>query len=122
MEYIAALIFPFFILLIENFLAYPYIVEEVFKFFLAKSANSTKTAIILGLLFSLSESIFYVFNPSYSLISNPYSLVVRLLVVTPLHITTILIMYYFSKKKSLWPLGLSLAILIHYLFNSLNTL
>lgn len=109
MEYISALVFPFFILLIEKFLPYPYIIEEVFKFFLAKKASSTKVAIILGLLFSISEAIFYVMNPNSSFI--------RFFVVTPMHITTILIMYYFSRRKSLWPIGLIFAILIHYLFN-----
>ncbi len=123
MEYISALVFPFFLLLIEKFLPYPYIIEELFKFFLAKKSDTTKTAIILGVLFSFSEAIFYVFNPSYSIISNPISLAVRFLIVTPLHVTTILIMYYFSKviqvrhNKNLWPIGIILAILIHYIFN-----
>jgi RsiW-degrading membrane proteinase PrsW (M82 family) len=123
MEYITALVFPFFLLLIEKFLPYPYIIEELFKFFLAKKSDTTKTAIILGVLFSFSEAIFYVFNPSYSIISNPISLTVRFLIVTPMHITTILIMYYFSKvtktrnNKNIWPIGIILAILIHYIFN-----
>lgn len=122
MEYIAALISPFFILLVEKFLPYPYVVEEVFKFFLAKKAESTKIAIILGLLFSVSESVFYFLNPNYSFLFLNSSFFVRLLAVTPMHITTILVMQYFIKKKNLWPVGLLLAILIHYLFNSLNTL
>lgn len=113
MEYISALIFPFIILLIEKFLPYPYIVEEVFKFFLAKNSSSTKVAFTLGLLFSISEAIFYVLNPAYNLSSN----MVRLLVVTPMHISTILIMQYFINKKGLWPVGLLLSFLIHFLFN-----
>ena len=118
MEYISALIFPFFILLIENFLPYPYVVEELFKFFLAKKANSTKTAIVLGFLFSVSEAVFYVFNPTYVL--SPLYFVLRLTLVSAMHITTILVIYYFIKRKSVWPLGLLLAILIHYLFNWIN--
>lgn len=117
MEYISALIFPFFILLIENFLPYPYIVEELFKFFLAKKASSIKTAIILGLLFSFSEAVFYVFNPVFAVNLKAYS--IRLIAVVPLHITTILVMQYFLGKRNMWPIGLILAILIHYLFNSL---
>ena len=115
MEYIAALVSPFFILLIENFLPYPYVIEELFKFFLAKWASSTKVAVILGLLFSISEAIFYSMNPNAPLY--------RILFVAPMHITTILIMQYFLNviqlrhKKNLWPIGLLLAILIHYLFN-----
>jgi hypothetical protein len=118
MEYIAALVSPFFILLIENFLPYPYVIEELFKFFLAKWASSTKVAVILGLLFSISEAIFYSMNPNAPLY--------RILFVAPMHITTILIMQYFSNviqlrhKKNLWPVGLLLAILIHYLFNQIG--
>lgn len=117
MEYISALIFPFFILLIENFLPYPYVIEELFKFFLAKKADSTKTAIILGLLFSISEAIFYVFNPSFV---NLRSYILRFISVSAMHITTILVMQYFLKRK-LWSIGLVLAILIHYLFNSIGS-
>jgi len=126
MEYIAALISPFFILLIENFLPYPYVIEELFKFFLAKKANSSKIAIILGLMFSVSEAIFYVFNPVYSLNLTAYG--IRLMAVSSMHVTTILVMYYFSNeiqlrhKRFLWPVGLILAILIHYLFNTIGSL
>lgn len=119
MEYISALVFPFFILLLEKLLPYPYIIEEIFKFFLAKSAKTTQVALILGILFSFSEAIFYFLNPSYSIL-DPYKSFVRLLIVTPMHITTILVMQYFSQRKNLWLVGLLCAILIHYLFNSLG--
>lgn len=115
MEYLIALIGPFFLLLVENFLPYPYLVEEIFKFFLAKSSTSIKMSFALGLLFSLSEAFFYFLNPIYTL--NPSLYTLRLLLVTILHVTTILIMQYFISKKRLWPLGLLLSILIHYLFN-----
>jgi hypothetical protein len=117
MEYLLAIIGPFFLLLIESLLPYPYIVEEIFKFFLAKSSTSIKTAIILGLLFSLSEAFFYFLNPTFQLDAIRYSL--RFLVVSAMHISTILIMQYFLKRKNLWPIGLLLSILIHYLFNTL---
>jgi len=115
MEYLLAIIGPFFLLLIESLLPYPYIVEEIFKFFLAKSTTSIKTAIVLGLLFSLSEAFFYLMNPVYVL--SPMYFVLRLTAVSAMHITTILIMQYFLKRKNLWPIGLFLSILIHYLFN-----
>ncbi len=117
MEYISALIFPFFILLIENFLPYPYIIEELFKFFLAKKSKTVTSAIILGVLFSFSEGVFYFLNPSYSIITDFTKSILRLAIVTPMHTTTILIMWYFSRKKKMWPLGIFLAIAIHYLFN-----
>lgn len=118
MNFLFSLMGPYLLLIVEKFLPYPYIVEELYKFFLAKSADSTKTAIILGLLFSISESIFYLFNLTY--FQNPNLFVLRLLLVTPMHITTILIMQYFSKKENLWPLGLIFGIIIHYLFNLLG--
>lgn len=119
MIYLFSLIGPFFLLLVEKVLPYPYLVEEVYKFFLTKSTNSTKVAIALGFLFSLSEAIFYLLNPNYSLFNVNYFLL-RLLAVTPLHISTILIMQYMNKKSLSW-LGLILAVAIHYLFNSLST-
>lgn len=119
MEYLTALVGPFVLLLVENFFPYPYLVEEIFKFFLAKNAKTTKTAVLLGLLFSISESIFYLFNQTYQ-ISISHN-IIRFLTVTPMHITTILVMQYFLKKKGLWPLGLLLATIIHYAFNILGT-
>ena len=111
MNYLFSIVGPFFILLVEKFLPYPYFIEEIYKFFLAKSTSSTKVVIILGFLFSFSEALFYVMNPNSSF--------VRPLVVTPMHITTILIMQYFNKRN-LWWLGLTFAILIHYLFNQIS--
>lgn len=120
MEYLSALVAPFFLLLVENYLPYPYVIEEIVKFFLAKYSQTTKTAIMLGILFSFSEAIFYFMNPSYSFIFDLKKSVVRLLIVTPMHISTILIMRYFIRRKSLWPFGLIAAILLHYLFNNIN--
>ena len=119
MEYIAALIFPFILLLAEKLFPYPYFIEELFKFYLAKKADSTKTAIFLGLVFSLSESVFYFLNPVYSLNANLFAF--RLFLVSAMHITTILVMHYFTNKKNLWPIGLILAMAIHFVFNSLGS-
>lgn len=117
MNFLSALIGPFFLLLLEKVLPYPYLVEELYKFFLAKSTNSTKAAIVLGVLFSLSEAVFYLMNPSYIFNLKAYG--IRLIAVAPMHITTILSMQYFVKKN-LWPIGLITAILIHYLFNQIG--
>ena len=118
MNYLFSIVGPFFILLVEKFLPYPYFIEEIYKFFLAKSSTSVKMSIALGLLFSVSEAIFYFLNPNYSLLTINSSFV-RFLTVTPMHITTILIMQYFNKRN-LWWLGLTFAILIHYLFNQIS--
>jgi len=118
MEYLAALIGPFFLLVVEKFLPYPYLVEEIFKFFLVKKPLDTKTVFILGLFFSISEAIFYIMNPVYS--HRPMAYGIRFMAVTPMHITTLLVMNYFNQKKNLWPIGLIFAILIHYIFNSIS--
>ncbi|KKP46368.1 MAG: hypothetical protein UR39_C0011G0020 [Candidatus Woesebacteria bacterium GW2011_GWA1_33_30] len=117
MVYLFSLIGPFFLLLVEKFLPYPYFIEELYKLFLAKSTSSTRVVIILGFLFSFSEAVFYFLNPNPSFF--------RFLVVTPMHITTLLVMQYFNEiqlrhKRNLWWLGLTLAILIHYLFNQIS--
>jgi len=119
MEYISALVFPFILLLAEKLFPYPYIIEELFKFYLAKKADTTKTAIILGLFFSFSEAIFYFLNPIYS--QDIGLSLFRFITVSMMHTTTILVMFYFSRKRNLWPIGLILAIIIHYLFNSLGS-
>lgn len=120
MVYLFSLIGPFFLLLVENFFNYPYVVEEVYKFFLVKKPIETKQVFAVGLFFSISESIFYVFNPVYI---NNFSLnIQRLLLVLPMHITTLLVVNYFNKKGNLWFVGLLTAVFIHYLFNTLGSI
>lgn len=121
MIYILSLVGPFFLLLVEKILPLPFIVEEIYKYLVLKLEKvSSKQVFLLGLLFSFSESVFYFFNPEYQ--NNLSKMVVRLLVVTPMHISTMLLMNYFNKynKISISLLGILLAAFIHFLFNSLK--
>lgn len=121
MEYISALVFPFILVFVEKIFPFPYLIEEIFKFFLSKKAESTKAVIILGFFFSISEAILYLSNPSFYITTDLTKSILRLLVVAPMHMTTLLVMYYFNKKpKYYYLVGLTLAILIHYTFNNLR--
>lgn len=119
-----AAILPFFLWPIEMLLPYPFIVEELAKALLvywilvSVSGKSTqiKIAILVGVLFSFSESILYLVNILQ--VGNGWTIVQRLLLTTPLHVITILIMLFFGMwKKTYLILGVLLAMLLHYWFN-----
>jgi RsiW-degrading membrane proteinase PrsW (M82 family) len=120
-----ALMAPFLVWPIEYFLPYPYLIEEfiksIFVFNIIYSVNKQHQLVIaatVGVLFSLSESVLYSFNffPLNSIVPFLY----RIFLTTLLHSGTILIMLLFSSKsKKLFPIGLTVAILIHYLYNQI---
>jgi len=120
-----ALIAPFLVWPIEYFLPYPYLIEEIVKailvfniIFFVNKKNQLVIAATVGVLFSLSESVLYSFNffPLNSIMPFFY----RIFATTLLHSGTILIMLlFFSKSKKLFPIGLTVAILIHYLYNKI---
>jgi hypothetical protein len=118
---LAFLVFP--IYLIESLLPYSYLVEELFKFlviyFLISKEKDPEARIRIafasGVLFSLSESLFY-----FSLAANTSGINVilnRLLLTTILHSLTITLMTSALKNKVLLFLALAISIIIHYLFN-----
>lgn len=117
-----ALFGPFLLWPIEIILPFPYLVEELFKLFIVlfilkdkSDENPVATIVVSGILFSLSETVLYIFK------INAYGdigiLFARLIYTTVLHTTTFLVIYYASKKKPFLYLGLLAAILIHYLYN-----
>lgn len=120
---IYAAITPFFLWPIEFFLPYPYIIEEIAKtilvFFILKEHTLKKKVLLTllaGLLFSISESVLYIFN--FALVGDSSAIVTRLLLTIPLHTLTILIILVPALiDKKLLPLGIILTILIHYYFN-----
>ena len=123
MIYIFSLIGPFILLLIERFLPYPFFIEEVYKFVLVKNSDiNSKSIFLSGLFFSLSESMLYATNPIYQ--SEPIKFIYRFLIVTPMHLSTMFIFGFTLKnkpsKKYLQVAGLAIAILIHYIFNTLS--
>ena len=118
-----AAIAPFIIWPIERLFPYPFFVEELVKAFLVlpltdldNFRNKIEFSIVIGLLFTLSESVLYIFNIQE--VGNLGVFLVRILLTFPLHTGTVLIMIAFSLKKKLLIIpGLVCAIVIHILFN-----
>lgn len=108
---------------IEFFLPFPYLIEELLKAILIllvidihSKSYKVKLIIFAGLLFAFSETILYIFN--LSLKGDIFTLFLRLLLTSLLHIITFLVILIPTfKNKSLIILGLLISILIHYFFN-----
>lgn len=119
---ILALAAPFFLWFPERILAIPYILEEAAKLFLVSyfPANFTLKrkvvlAVSLGVLFSLSEQVLYIFN----LTNFGQGLFFkRLIIVGMMHsLTFAIIAASGHKKKSGLLAGFLIASLIHFFFN-----
>ena len=122
---LVGLILPFLCWTIELILPYPYIIEElgkaVFVFFvwqLPRQSRRIKVTILMGIFFTLSEMVFYLFNFSFT--GSMPLFFLRLLLTTTLHITTLLIILLPTiKSKKLILLSFPLAMAVHYLYNNL---
>ena len=117
-----AAITPFILWPIEIILPYPYIVEEISKailiFFLLKLPNREKIlgTIMIGFLFSFSETVLYLFNV-FS-VGSLQTLLLRFIFTTPMHILTSLIILSSALiNKNLIILGIIIAALVHSIFN-----
>ena len=117
-----ALAAPFVLWPIEQLLPYPYIVEELFKGCLVwqiiRSPLRRPVLIVAltGLLFGISETVFYLFN--ILLFASPDALFNRVIITIPFHITTMVVIYLPTLKNRRYILlGLLLAMGMHYLFN-----
>lgn len=120
-----ALASPIILLPIEHIFNYPYIIEELVKFvaviLILSSQKNVRNGswifvILIGVLFTISESILYFVN---FLLDGTFSLLfTRLILTGVLHSSTCLLMYLFGRK-SWWMLiiGFVISILIHYYFN-----
>lgn len=108
MAALLAAVAPLFLWPIELFFPYPYVVEEMAKAVILWFAPTRKnlTLLFCGLLFAFSESVLYIFN-----MIPPVVLAQRLILTTFLHTGT-----FWLIARNRW-LGLTLAIIIHYLFN-----
>lgn len=114
---------PFLVWPLELVFPYPYLVEELVKgflvFYILKSGDKStriKLTILAGFFFAFSESIMYLSN--IFLVGTFWTFAERILLTTPLHIVTMLIMLFSgTKKRALLPLGIIAAMLVHYFFN-----
>lgn len=117
-----AVIAPFIVWPIEVLLPYPYIIEEIAMTLLLlpvlseNRGKQIKTAILIGLLFTFSEAVLYLFN--IYLVGDIKTFFLRLIITAPLHVATpIIILLPTFYKKNLIIVGFILAAVVHYLFN-----
>lgn len=117
---------PFIIWPIEYYFPYPFIVEEIAKGLLVllilkdkfSKSKSIALAVFAGAMFAFSESVFYLINIFSA--GNANTLFFRILLTTPLHIiTTLIIMLFGLKKRNYIVFGVAISGLIHYIFNLL---
>lgn len=120
-----ALFAPLILIPLEKLFPWPHIFEELVKllivYLLIKIEKQQKIfvfnwVVFAGVLFTLSESIFYLINifvlGDLTIISK------RLFLTGILHIGTLLIMYLFGRKNNFVLIaGLILSIIIHYQYN-----
>jgi hypothetical protein len=114
---ILCLFAPFPLWLLEAALPYPHIIEELFKFFIVKYSPKNNTwflPLILGLIFSLSETVLYLIN--FFALNNFSNLPLRLVTTTTLH-TGLFFIQYYSRNSHYRYLTLILAIILHFLYN-----
>ena len=120
-----ALAFPFLLWPIEVLLPFPFFVEEVAKAVLVvyiiniehKFTTALKLTIATAVSFSVSETIFYFFN--IYIVGEVSTIFKRLALTGLMHTVTFLIIFAFTyKSKKLIPLGLFIAGVIHFLYNT----
>lgn len=120
-----SLVSPLLLLPIEKFLPYPHFIEEAVKLavvvMMIKAEKEIKETLwawvfLAGFLFTVSESILYLFN-IFSL-GNFALFPQRLLLTSVLHTSTVMLMYFLGRKSYLGLVaGLIGAVVIHYFFN-----
>jgi RsiW-degrading membrane proteinase PrsW (M82 family) len=125
------LFLPFLLWPIEYLLPFPYVIEELAKYFSLLWLKNTQfkkrsivsksgviTAILFALFFSLTESIMYLLN--YFVLGNFETLPTRLVFTTLMHIVTTLIIFFSLDKNKFYQfLAVIAAMIIHFGFNSL---
>lgn len=121
---IAGLVLPIILISIINFTGQSEIIEEISKvlvvlFIILRNPSwkiRLEGAMVFGLLFGLSENIFYLIN--FLGTENYHIFLLRFVTTIPMHIVTVLIIFIFTEiKKYFWIFGLILSVLVHFLFN-----
>jgi hypothetical protein len=123
---IYSIVAPFLLVLLENWLPYPLITEEILKFFIIfywlKTSQTSRRdwiyAGLAGLAFAISESILYTNN---IILSGKFLIFPeRLILTTILHSSTLILMFFGIKQGKIFGLlSLLSAILLHWGFNTL---
>lgn len=122
--FITGLVLPIVLIFIINFTGQSEIIEEIGKvlvilFIILRNPSwkiRLEGAVVFGLLFGLSENMFYLIN--FLGTENYHIFLLRFITTIPIHIVTVLIIFIFTEiKKYFWIFGLILSILVHLLFN-----
>ncbi len=129
-ETILALMFAFALplplLFLEAIAPVPFLIEEmvmaILILFIVRSSIEERwklpAVVLAGFLFSISETMFYLIN--YLSIGQSYLVFIRFLFTGSMHVLTTIVIYLFARKRGYSVLiGLILAILIHFVFNTL---
>ena len=110
--------------LIERLIPYPFLLEEIFKYFVVKyiiiSASKQKLNLVFlsAFTFSLSESFLYLSQTFLSGSIRPF--IFRLVITLPMHMLTYVIIYLGTAKGAFKGLiALIIAIFIHFFFNQI---
>lgn len=116
---------PLLLLPVEKVLPYPFVIEELLKLIIVvliyKSAKDTrvdlsKWVIIAAIFLTISESIFYLVN--IFVLGNISLFPQRLFLTGALHLGTFLLLYWVIRKNHYWLAGgITISMLIHYLYN-----
>jgi hypothetical protein len=120
-----ALVVPLILIPIEKLLPYPYVIEELAKLGLtlliiqlSQKRLQLGLALASGILFAISESIFYLgsaFTGGY-----PGLFIKKLSLTSLFHTSTFLLFLVFAwKSKKLFPFSFVLACLWHFFFNQI---
>lgn len=117
---------PLLLISIENVLPYPYLIEELAKLLIVmvilhqeKQFNRKffYIALLAGVLFALSESVFYLIN--IFALGDVSLFPKRLLATGVLHAGTIMLMYYGGRRNRAGLfLALLLSMVIHFGYNA----
>lgn len=115
-----SLVLPFVALIIERFLPYPYFVEEVLKGILVINLDKKHRimlSIAIGVLFALTETVIY--STSLFLVGGVGVFITRFVLTAFVHSLTCVVMALsIYKTKKGFVIGLILAILIHWFYNT----
>ena len=121
---VSALLFPWVLLLVVLYLGHSIVWEECAKallvFFVISKSTTNKwsylSSALVGLTFGVSETMLYA---GQLIQSGQWSVIVeRFLITVPMHTATAVVLALVCKKdRRLLPLGLLLALGIHWLFN-----
>lgn len=121
---IISLMAPPILYFIEKILPYPYLIEEITKYFIihnlvhrtSSPPSYLKIVIVIAVIFAFSENILYL--PGIISSGGINFFYLRLIIDGTLHLTTFLLMFFGQTRSRLFGIiTLLMAIIVHYLFN-----